>query len=500
MQIATIELPIREHSEVGASARERFSKCPGSVRLSRYAPPEVPREYTEDGIEAHAFAEVVLKERDHGQRAVLYATWTNNGGDLEIFRSVVSYSRYFERYASIPGAIYGIEDALDLSWLVEDARGRCDAWVYVPAGFIELETGEVFEGPTLHVFDFKFGKLQRYAKEHPQTLYYASGAFFNLVRTGVQYPKRVVLHIFQPRVENRNRLYEHHDVWSCDLPYLEQDAIKLKDEILATREPDAPLNPGVEQCRFCPAATICPELQKPGYEAAKQAIAEQNSAGAALPALATFEEVMQDDNQKIRAAYLARSWANQVIEQGKEQAFRGQKFADFALFNGNRLRYLSDEAKFREAFPPTLYPDCYEQPIAKSVAQIETVLAAHPFGGKKLVKRLDEEFTRKGYPKPIFGPKEGSRRKEYTGDEKFIEEWSAELADHVHKNPPDTPTETRGPEGQSLQRVIVRHDYSQDHYSEDGKLPDSPAETLIIPPGPPAFTPAPGALDFLKLK
>ena len=116
MQVATIEFTEKRHSRWGASGYHRWKAdaCPGSVRRIRdYAPPEllIHDEVKEDGIEAHGFAEALLKAGDIVKRAHIKARFANNNGDHKLMRDVADYVDYVDVVAN------GRDPARELSHL-----------------------------------------------------------------------------------------------------------------------------------------------------------------------------------------------------------------------------------------------------------------------------------------------------------------------------------------------------------------------------------------------
>src|SRR3990167_3354183 len=107
----------------------------------------------------------------------------------------------------------------------------------------------------LRVWDFKYGEGVFFSpEENEQLMTYALGA---LLTSGVR-AKKITVTICQPRIENEEGLTRN---WCLSTARVLAFAADLIEAARAVK-PGAPLVAGKEQCRFCPARRVCPELEK----------------------------------------------------------------------------------------------------------------------------------------------------------------------------------------------------------------------------------------------
>lgn len=248
---------IRWHARRAASAAHRWMNCAGSIQLADtvlYPPPS--SDWAADGTEAHDLLEFCLQNgyRLAGEGYVMAGReWVHRQDDRE------------SRCNSVQTALDHIYDILDsyedcqlyleITFQLEgmdDTGGTSDVCIYIPG--LKL----------LHVMDFKHGGGVVVEITHnPQCRIYMHGALQELRKRGIV-PDTVVLTIIQPRAFHKEGPIRH---W---LPTDEEIIISLYEigEASAkTAEPDAPLTPGVEWCRWCPAGTICPVREERAVKA-----------------------------------------------------------------------------------------------------------------------------------------------------------------------------------------------------------------------------------------
>lgn len=422
MQVATIEFVEKKHSQWGASGYHRWRRgaCPGSVRqIRKHAPPEleIHDEVREDGIEAHGFADVLQKAGDIVKRAHLKARFANANGDHKMMRHVVDYVDYVDVLANAPDSQRWSEERFNLDWLatgIDEETGELtgesvlfgtsDAVVYSPTeGWLDLVNNVQYEGPILHVVDLKYGFNRVDADGNPQALYYALGAYARLRAEGKPV-KRIVIHLYQPRVRG---LSGPVLTWSCDEAYLESFAMELKEDYLATLEPDAPLRAEKSHCRLCRARTNCPELAGPAYHVASAALVEKGLNP--IKELGTLEDFMENRAAQFRAAELAVAWADGVQSRTREEMNRGEKYEGLKLVMGKGSRYFVALDKFVEEFPRSDWPELYEEPELRSPSQVLEELPKLGLS-KDEVKVVEAKYVRKADGKPLVALASDARK------------------------------------------------------------------------------------------
>ena len=302
------------HHELGASGASRYLACPGSVRISRGIPDQTSA-YAEEGRLAHLLAELCLSNR-------IDAIDVNNteaasiGIDPETLEAmrphVQTYLDYcYEFSTTAPAECTFIEKRVDL-----------DPWI--PGGFGTVDFG-VFEqtSRTLHVIDLKYGAgVPVSALDNPQTRTYGLGLLLDL---SIFYDiTQVVLHIVQPRLDSIST----ETLKVTDL--LDWGHEVLKPGVQAALQPDAPLVPGLKQCRFCRAAAVCP-----ARAAANQDLARRDFDGALIP-----PEVLSLEEIAALLPHLdeLRRWATDVQDYALAQAEQGRTVPGYKLVAGRSNR------------------------------------------------------------------------------------------------------------------------------------------------------------------
>lgn len=215
----------------------RWSACPGSVRLSEGIT-QKSSSYAEEGTRAHEIAAQYLE----------HLKWPD-GADAEMLEHLQVYVDAVLQ-ARPKGQPVLIEHGFDLSKLHPGMFGTADAVVYDPAKKL------------LQVFDLKYGAgIPVEVKENSQLIYYALGALLSLGHPCDEVESIIV----QPRCNHVDGPVRRHRYEALDLLDFAADLVTYAK---ATENPKAPLVPG-DHCRFCPAAGICPELQKNAQTVAK---------------------------------------------------------------------------------------------------------------------------------------------------------------------------------------------------------------------------------------
>ncbi len=234
----------RKHSEFSASASKRWMTCPGSVFLSRSAPPQAESVWAKEGTDAHECLEFLVKRFGNLPNAVDEAKkkWpedmvdhcANSAGHVFSLRPSKSAKLYTEQRVYLKGLGKGKFGTLDYAW-AED-------W------------GQ------LVVIDFKYGAgvtVDAADEDGPnsQLMYYALGLVQKL---GDDF-ESIKLAVIQPRVYGAEEIpISETTVTMSEVKAFEE---KLRVAITTAERANAPLVPG-EHCRFCPAAADCPQLSE----------------------------------------------------------------------------------------------------------------------------------------------------------------------------------------------------------------------------------------------
>lgn len=336
---------ISTHSKLGASSMYRWSKCPGSVRLS--APlPEVESKYAEEGSDAHAYAAYCVSRParavdpyDVGREFLLDGRAVTP--DEGMLAAVEVYCAEVRRNIG-PLTQMHIEQRFDLSVVHPGCFGTADCVIWQP-----LEE-------CLVVLDYKHGAGVPVAVENnPQLKYYGLGALLAL-----NYPAKTVrLGIVQPRCAHPDGSTRYWDVPVLDMLDFRADLIEYAK---ATEAPDAPLNTG-DWCRFCPARAVCPALMSQATALAK----------------IEFSPALSYDPAALKRALDARSaikaWLQGLDEFAYAEAEAGRCPSGYKLVEKRAVRKWRDPVKAGEILSELgLSDDVLFKPLTvKSPAQLD---------------------------------------------------------------------------------------------------------------------------------
>lgn len=233
---------VPEHSPIGASSMDRWSVCPGSVRLSRGLP-SISNDYADEGTKAHGLASLwlMLDEKP------AFDLETEEG--REMHRAVSEFVHICKKYISDVavdmGAVWGVEHRFDLTSFYPGLYGRSDFWVYWP--WLKK----------LIVLDFKYGAGTFVSVvDNLQEQYYALGVMVTMPHLAVE---TVELGIVQPRCMVDGETFR---TWTIDKMTLVEFGATLIAEVKETEDPNAPLVPG-DHCKYCPANQhrVCSEVK-----------------------------------------------------------------------------------------------------------------------------------------------------------------------------------------------------------------------------------------------
>lgn len=287
------------------SSLERVASCPGSY-WAEHGLPWQDSPYAAEGNLLHAVigktaTEAEIAELTAEQKLAIRAC-SDAGRDL------------VEQH--IPAAKIHVPERKLECLIDEDVRlsGRVD--------YVGIDE----DAETALVIDWKFGRSFEQAAE----INWQLGAYALLVARNHRV-KRIMVALFQPRVELERRLTiaEYDEAGIADTVMTLQH---VAAEIRAAKDQPA-RNPGERQCKYCKAAgsTRCPESQ-----ALVQAVADVQL-GAILPTGAELGRLLHASRTAVRIADLIESHAKEELRQGRE-------VPGWRLTSGKEIRTLPDAA------------------------------------------------------------------------------------------------------------------------------------------------------------
>lgn len=217
-----------EHAMLSPSGSARWLACPGSIHLSRRAPPQPESNAANEGTDAHDWAAKILL-----------------GGSAEDnpYAGIEMYVDRVRASAERKHSQVWIEKRV---YLTDEVHGTPDA--------------VVSNKNHLEVFDLKYGYNKVEARGNTQLIIYAGAA----IKTYKLNPRRVTLHIVQPRAGGVRSATMTRKMFDAALSAVLLGAERVINDL------HVPLHAG-EHCQYCPAATICPERQEEAKLAAQMA-------------------------------------------------------------------------------------------------------------------------------------------------------------------------------------------------------------------------------------
>jgi hypothetical protein len=363
-----------EHAKLSPSQAKRWLACPGSVQLASEVV-EASSTAADNGTAGHTLFERSLRL---GKRPRFWLGERFNDVPVtqemvEMVEEAVTWVKAYR--AKNPSCILYTEEKVNIGPAL-DIPG--DALWGTADLFILTKT-------ELVVFDLKLGYVPVEVESNPQLELYGLGFHHQL--GGIYDQVRFVIH--QPRAGGAKEFV----MPTRDL------AAKASDYSIRAKlalDPDAPLIPGDDQCAWCPAAAMCPELQKHALAVAQQEFAPVHT-------LQRDQLLLLLDRADGIRAFL------QAVElHAKKLLTLGQEIPGWKVVAGNKHRAWKDEkvaytalkklTKDENAIAPRVLvsPAQAEKLVGKEVVQN---LAHKPPGEPTLVRSSDKrpalppEFT-----------------------------------------------------------------------------------------------------------
>ncbi len=301
------------HAPFSMSSADRRALCPGSWRLEQGVAHKPSSAHADEGTAAHAVLEKCL-------RAGIRIAERTPGSDMADAVQVALDYVYGILDAN-PGAALYVEQRVEFP--NEAAPG--DVWGTLDVAVLSADESQLW------VIDYKHGVgVIVDIINNRQLLGYA--ASFILGNENTVLPMTITLAIVQPRGFGADPIRE----WTIDLGTLIDWAWQLEQEIVACLAPDAPLNPGEKQCRFCGAKPTCPAIEARALAVAGSAFKSVKDIKAGLPPAREFSP--ERLAEILAAKGLIEEWLADVQAYAMEQAKNGVPVPGWKLVAGNSRR------------------------------------------------------------------------------------------------------------------------------------------------------------------
>jgi len=365
-----------EHALLSPSAASMWARCPGSLLLGK-GRTRGPTEHSASGTLTHAIGEHILRgEGRHNPTEWFYEVGSEH--EVDGFKFTIDQDRldraqaYANNVLREPGQKY-VEHKLDTSPIlgIPNQFGRADCVTVDTQGAVLIDNVE--HRGVISVHDLKDGAGHVvWAKNNLQGLIYGSAALYEFDMLAPFNAVRFCIH--QPRVN-------HYDEWTYSRAEIEhfisviRPAAKLAFDLFHGNVDFVPaqhLNPGQEQCTWCPARGSCPARAK--------------RIGDMFGVLMVKHEI---DDDALSDIYVKLDELEAAIKDFRAEAYAralaGRTIKGFKLVAGNRgRRFWKDKAQAEKLLAMVVDEDkLYEPRELVSPTEVERVV------GKKAYKAMD---------------------------------------------------------------------------------------------------------------
>ena len=320
------------HSEISPSGLGRVVLCPGSVNRCRGLG-DVSSPAAEEGTLAHSIAAQKLRGSEVGEQLSIQARSLVDHRMLKVVDIYIQFvtSLRDPEASSLPygrGSYAGLSNPLNKFQLSVEHRVSLKHLNYPD---IYGTADCILRGEdTLHVLDFKYGRVPVHAKYNFQLIAYALGAMES------KNYQRILLHIVQPRsIDHENRLTTWETNSESLLAFF-RHFIEPAIQNAASRSPA--VTPGETQCKWCKAAdpknNKCPEFL--------EYVTKPFDTG-----LVSIDSDELPTDETIKRFYpllpMIKKWVKAMETVVKDHMLSGGKLDGYKLVNGRKKRSWADK-------------------------------------------------------------------------------------------------------------------------------------------------------------
>lgn len=307
------------HAILSPSSAARWTRCPGSVALTRGMPDEGSK-YADDGTATHELAALCLQSGSDAS-AFLGRIFPVNGSDYEVDDARAERAQFYVDYVRSLGGEVFVEQRLSIQGITgeEGAHGTSDAVVVTQDELI--------------IVDLKDGMGEVVAENNEQLIIYAMAALRHFEFLEFDHVRMVIV---QPR---QNAIRE----WDIPVADLVERAGVISEAAMLSwcylggdPLPVNPrhLSPGDKQCKYCKAKATCPALAEKVQQTIGNTFEDMvemtNEHG---PKAVTCHE---DISQALAAVDLIEDWCEAVRAEGHRRLCNGIPVPGFKLVAGKK--------------------------------------------------------------------------------------------------------------------------------------------------------------------
>jgi hypothetical protein len=304
------------HSKFSSSAAERWCACPASIKLSEKAPPSRGSSYADEGTNAHACLEAFMKAWLAGKPLTIKQMIKRSYPEEMVKHCYEALQTII--HMAPENAEISCETKCSLHFIHEDMGGTTDCVIVELYGL-------------LIVVDFKYGAMPVSAVENKQMISYALAIAhkYDYEFTGV------MLVIIQPRALD----VEEHGIvraWETTIKALRVYESVFKQAAAEALGPKPRYSPSENNCKYCPAAPICPALREHSLREV-QADFDIDTASVALP-VPTEKPFVPMLGRWLTAADRLEIWIKKLREHAQAQLEAGQPIEGWKIVQKRSTR------------------------------------------------------------------------------------------------------------------------------------------------------------------
>jgi hypothetical protein len=403
------------HSPRSPSSAHRWRKCPASIKACEGLPDTAGEEaiqgtvfhdYAADCAELGLDPQYLIGDR------MLCEDGAYRDFSKEMAHKMLPGLDFIWALADLPGAQLFVETRLDLSpWL----------------GPKEFGTGDIavvdIVGRRITAFDWKWGAgVPVHPEWNDQAVLYTLGIWNTIAQelfedAGVDPSEiEVMVVIEQPRAPGGG------GIWTTQLSSVLAEGKRIKIDADRTRDPDAPFNPGEDQCKFCTAGQLNVCKARVHYIADMLGLDEDElEEGYALATEIDLVEIRaltpEQRSQILLNRKLIEKWLESLHEEVMADSLRGNPTPGLKRVLGrNPARKWADDEKAEVILSHDFYGGAWNKKL-RSPAMIEEEV------GLSMYRERYARHVAEGEAKPILVPSTDPRQPLISHSEMLDELW-----------------------------------------------------------------------------
>lgn len=316
------------HAKLSPSKRERWGKCPASIREEAKYPDERSGTAAIDGTHTHSLLSYMVENNLTDATELIGKQMSDHDGEFVVDATRAERVQFAltyidDRFDNLGSGTKVLSEVkVDLSPIFgrTDMNGTADIVIISPN--------------IIEICDYKDGMGYVEVIGNKQLNTYAWGVIAQLGIENLT-QKEIRLTIIQPKMREKGGLGIYYDNMSMESFLATKDA--LVQESAATDDPNAPFVPGESQCKYCKHKGACSALMNQNMASMGIDITKMNVVQDAVD-----KEPTTMTDQQIREIIEAAPLIRQMLESVEKEALRrletGQTITGLKLVRGRGSR------------------------------------------------------------------------------------------------------------------------------------------------------------------